>query len=299
MSRVLVNGQDVNYTSDFPEMTYDKWKALPEDLRPNYTVITDRDYTGEPLDISVSVTADGVKTWATLLNELFALVDMSRVTRNSCVIEAGESIYRIDDTDFSTRMRFTTALSTFSSPNYYLSTMNVKASDSNWSVTANSVTNKGNIVPTLGTTLALYYNIVSSGGAIDISADDVSYGSGTVKDALDDLSTLSTALTFASGNATYVNNVRKTEYAKVGKVVTFTIFFDLGASPSNGSVLFTINDSKLFPKIYSIVPLLGVYNNTAFKVDLSPNGNIEFNSTQTVSAGSLYSISGTYICVDE
>lgn len=107
----------------------------------------------------------------------------------------------------------------------------------------------------------------------------------------------STAVTFASGNPTYISNVRSTQYAKSGNVVTFNIFFDLGASPTNGSVLFTINDSTLFPKINSVVPLVGVYNNTAFKVNLSTNGNIEFNSTQTISANLFYAISGTYICV--
>ena len=128
----------------------------------------------------------------------------------------------------------------------------------------------------------------------------VGYNNGSVGDALDDINdelTPSTALTFATGNTSYISNVRRTEYVKVGKVVTFNIFFDLGASPTNGSVLFTINDSTLFPKINSVVPLVGVYNNTAFKVNLSTNGNIEFNSTQTISANLFYAISGTYICV--
>ena len=40
---------------------------------------------------SASVTADGVKTWSTLFNELFALVNVNKISVNTCI--------QIDDTD--------------------------------------------------------------------------------------------------------------------------------------------------------------------------------------------------------
>lgn len=192
MSRVLVNGQDVNYTSDFPEMTYDKWKALPEDLRPNYTVITDRDYTGEPIDNSVSVTADGVKTWRELFNSLWALIDANKVTNNSYITEKSSTYYKVYNINSSmlnasitTEIRFSRMVLDTS--------MEV---EENWSIKSSSSTyfraTNGTFadwstnVPTAGIVITLHYTSINK--VIEsCDAEDVSYGSGTVKSALDDI----------------------------------------------------------------------------------------------------------------
>lgn len=44
---------------------------------------------------SVSVTADGVKTYRTLLDELYALIDSSK-TSNKTVLVVGDELYRLD-----------------------------------------------------------------------------------------------------------------------------------------------------------------------------------------------------------
>ena len=43
-------------------------------------------------DNCVYVVADGVKTQSTLLNELFALVDSDRITRNSVLVLDGQQV---------------------------------------------------------------------------------------------------------------------------------------------------------------------------------------------------------------
>ena len=166
MSRVLINGQDVNMTDGFPEMNYAEWKALPKELRPDFTIIKDRDYTGEPLDISVSVTADGVKTYSQLLNELYALVDKDRVSRDSYLSTGGYNIPVVYKSSSAIRIvgcMLADAGNTYIN-GYYL--MESNSTLYSWSVktSGNTVTNSSSSVPTTGTTFTLYYNIVASAG---------------------------------------------------------------------------------------------------------------------------------------
>ena len=52
------------------------------------------DVAYDPVD-SVSVTADGVKTWSSLMDELYALIDVSKLTRNSTLSLIYNSVYRM------------------------------------------------------------------------------------------------------------------------------------------------------------------------------------------------------------
>lgn len=190
MSRVLINGQDVNMTDGFPEMNYDEWKALPKELRPDFTIIKDRNYTGEPLDISVSVTADGVKTYSQCLDALYALIDRNKITRNAILkIDVGTTIFygslAVDIVSTGVLLFYNTNSSTLNFSN----SVNVKLTSSGsiyqgcraqGSSPYNVFSDYSSDVPASGTVFTLYYNIVSSGGVEpDIFYKDVAIA-GTV-----------------------------------------------------------------------------------------------------------------------
>lgn len=96
MSQIIINGQPL-YQADLPEMTLAQWQALPVSERPKEWIRTDGSpclyYENDMMPSSypasrvthesVSVTADGVKTWATLFGELFALIDNSKTSNRS------------------------------------------------------------------------------------------------------------------------------------------------------------------------------------------------------------------------
>ena len=107
---------------------------------------------------SVSVTADGVKTTAQLLNELYALVDASKANKYSKIertTNTGVVIYNLDYTEANTYY-FTsvTVFDTFVS----FDTVVVKASDSKrYEYNSGSISDKTNTVPASGRTITLYY----------------------------------------------------------------------------------------------------------------------------------------------
>lgn len=137
---------------------------------------------------SVSVTADGVKTYSALLNELYALVDKDRVSGDSYLSTDGYNIpvvYKSSSTIRIVGCMLADVGNTYIN-GYYL--MESNSTLYSWSVktTGNTVTNSSSSVPTSGTTFTLYYNsytkVIES-----CDAEDVSYGSSNVKDALDEL----------------------------------------------------------------------------------------------------------------
>lgn len=107
---------------------------------------------------NVSVTADGVKTWATLLSELYALVDASKIKLNSKLTvgaSGNESIYnllmiRTSSLEFAAT-RISASLIEFD-------VISV-ASSSNYSlkVEGQTITYLNTNVPTVGTTIKIYY----------------------------------------------------------------------------------------------------------------------------------------------
>lgn len=183
MSRVLINGQDVNMTDGFPEMNYDEWKALPKELRPDFTIIKDRDYTGEPLDNSVSVTADGVKTYSQCLDALYTLIDRNKITRNAILkIDVGTTIFygslAVDIVSTGVLLFYNTNSSTLNFSN----SVNVKLTSSGsiyqgcraqGSSPYNVFSDYSSDVPASGTVFTLYYNIVSSGGVEEVETKDI------------------------------------------------------------------------------------------------------------------------------
>ena len=78
------NGKRISGIRDFPAYTWAEYHALPVAKRPRVWNCTDMDYTEIPRE-SVSVTADGVKTTTTLLNELWAAADKTKISNDSFI----------------------------------------------------------------------------------------------------------------------------------------------------------------------------------------------------------------------
>lgn len=109
---------------------------------------------------SVSVTANGVKTMGTLLNELFALIDNTKVSPNATITLGGD-VYHINSRGAS-QYYFIKILCDGAA--LYTNTFIVNASASKWyydaclfSTGAWTTRNDSSNVPTSGTVITLYY----------------------------------------------------------------------------------------------------------------------------------------------
>lgn len=107
----------------------------------------------------VSVTADGVKTLTTLLNELYALVDRSKVSNESCIL-SGVGVFRLSVVSLD-MLVYVFSYSLDNSKIYY-ETMGVAASGSvlnHWELTTTGTIYLDNSsqVPTSGVQFQLYY----------------------------------------------------------------------------------------------------------------------------------------------
>lgn len=196
---------ETSVVSDAPsEVEYSVWQTMTDTQKAGKKwIIKNVPKTGgTPTDNSVSVTADGVKTYATLLNELQALVDYSKITRNTAlvtVVSGERTIYRLtQNIESSSRLCFDRTRVYIPSTYKITSYTYILEPNNSHVYYAHYITNydfgdADASVPTSGTTFTLYYNLIASPGVGDIDADDVSYGSGTVKDALDGLLKLKVA----------------------------------------------------------------------------------------------------------
>lgn len=111
---------------------------------------------------SVSVTADGVKTLSTLLDELFALVDMSKVGINTKLIfpttDTISTVFNI--MQFTSSDIILTASYAYSSVNdSVLRTFDMKSSDSQyyWARVNGTIGNGSSAVIESGLAITLYY----------------------------------------------------------------------------------------------------------------------------------------------
>lgn len=106
---------------------------------------------------SVSVTADGVKTWQALLEELYALLDTSKVTNSAHLVTDG-NVFQLSNIG-NGYFGLSSQVSFFSSPYFYNYAINVRASGAVYLVTSGNslVVNKTGQVPTSGETIVFYY----------------------------------------------------------------------------------------------------------------------------------------------
>ena len=103
---------------------------------------------------SVSVTADGVKTYATLLNELYALVDVNKVSNNTILILNGiiynpiilqSGGYYFSRAGIDHNLPAVYEIGVLESNSYYIFYQN------------NQYTNRANDTVPVGTIITLYY----------------------------------------------------------------------------------------------------------------------------------------------
>lgn len=192
--------------SDAPnEVEYAVWQTMTDTQKAGKKwIIKNVPKTGgTPTDNSVSVTADGVKTYATLLNELQALVDYSKITRNTAlvtVVSDERTIYRLSQhlesngrLCFDRTRVFVPSTYKITSYTYILQSNNSHLYYAHYS-TNYDFGDADASVPASGATFTIYYNLIASPGVGDIDAGDVSYGSGTVEDALDELTANTTTI---------------------------------------------------------------------------------------------------------
>ena len=135
---------------------------------------------GDIEEDSVSVTADGVKTLATLLNELYALIDMNKVTDNAFIPYA-DSFFKLE-VKTSNNLFLTRSFSVANT--IYYGTMQVGSTNSifhTWELkeSGNTYTNHSTDVPTNGTKLTLYYGTSSTVINLKTSADYCQYDENT------------------------------------------------------------------------------------------------------------------------
>jgi len=149
-NKVLVSG-----IRDYPAMTWAKYQALPVAQRPKKWICTDRDYTEIPRE-SVSVTADGSKTYAQVLNSLYALVDFSKTTDFSLLTQT-TSTYTTQYTmalRLSNQLYFTRTVITSNVP----SVEELSVTGTSYFHRANSsYTDVSSQVPASGTKFTIYY----------------------------------------------------------------------------------------------------------------------------------------------
>lgn len=102
---------------------------------------------------SVSVTADGVKTWSTLLNGLFTLADQTKITKDSCVT-IGTEYHRLTDLRGA---NIDYAFAALNGQSVMVVRLKLKASDSKYEIALPNYSDVSNSVATNGIVLRLYY----------------------------------------------------------------------------------------------------------------------------------------------
>jgi hypothetical protein len=173
MSQIIINGQPL-YQVDLPEMTLAQWQALPVAERPKEWIRTDGSpspclyYENDMMPAtypasrvtheSVSVTADGAKTWATLLGELRSLMDASKVGFNS-VLYADGFYFKVSTGSASSAL-YMNVMNQLNSGAYNLC---IKISPNptyiawEFKTGGNTMQDNTNSVPTSGSKITLYY----------------------------------------------------------------------------------------------------------------------------------------------
>ena len=259
MSKVLFNGVELNGTQELPELTYAQYEAIPEGAKPKYWIMTDDALSGD----SVSVTADGVKTYATLLNELYALVDHNKFGRNSVLVVAvpnSNTVYaRINRNTLSNRLIFSSTIIGYSNNDVLDYYFILDGSGSKYRERFNgSVTDESSTVPTNGTKITLYYN-TSTLGQINTKAENCVYGNTNVKDALDTAAYKNVSNTFSESQII--------DEADGTTAIVGSSFLTLGNNKAEG----VDKNSKGFLKIFG----KGIYRAHLMATNMTGNRDIE------------------------
>ena len=112
---------------------------------------------------SVSVTADGTKTWGTLLNELYALVDNTKLTFKTSFLVAAptNNSYSVLSAYTSTSLTFSRNLvatnSRMITTTHYMTASSSAYREALFNTSGNTFSDNTSSVPASGTVLLIYY----------------------------------------------------------------------------------------------------------------------------------------------
>ena len=109
---------------------------------------------------SVSITADGVKTYNQLFDALFALIDLSKISHTSCLVEIGASYtnyFPIAQMPSSSRIRVSNVIIT--NTHSFVKGIEIRSSGSTYyqSQDGATPTNEGASIPTSSTVIKFIY----------------------------------------------------------------------------------------------------------------------------------------------
>ena len=129
---------------------------------------------GEIEEDVVSVTADGVKTWATLLGELWSKIDSSKVTDNALFIYDTGTNRVIYNLYIKTNNTYAFHLTRTNNSNISNGTVDIRQSNSRMfegtvSTSETNISNISSTVPTNGTVIELHYG--TSSGIVELNTD--------------------------------------------------------------------------------------------------------------------------------
>lgn len=216
---------------------------------------------------SVSVTSDGVKTYGQLLNELYALVDKSKI-ENSYIIHSNFKFYfeRIEN---GNELFYTS--SRLSAYNTQFVGMRLKTAYSQYVFwVSNELTDSTSDVPSSGATITLYYNssqkVVESGGTASGASFDPTIKNilpNTATDcqkAIDEVSTHVEMKQVSTGDA----NVYAFKFGYVA-----TLHFGNQVTAGAGVSFLTLPNSL---KPNYVVDFRDTYGNKRIQIDI--NGNV-------------------------
>lgn len=151
------NGKRISGIRDFPAYTWAEYHALPVAQRPKVWKCTDRDYTEIPPE-KVSVTADGVKTYAQLLGTLRTLVDSSKVTIQSVFEEIGATYKKYYYLTAISGTQVIFARNTVSLTAIYNEIVSIdNGSGTYFRAEGSSIYNNSSSIPASGVILNIYY----------------------------------------------------------------------------------------------------------------------------------------------
>lgn len=226
-ARIQTNGNVYSdYTSDVP--------ASSSTLRLYYSAITK--IINETESDSVSVTADGVKTYAQLLNSFYSLLDRSKIDDKSYVefVKPNGAKYTVPLTcEYSNALLFT-GTTEYAANTMYYRVFKLATSSSFMEERSNSsdTVYESQVVPS-GTTLTLYYT--STSRVIEsCESQNVAYRGTNVRSALDGLRSWGEKQTFTPSSYTSWSSYGNCYYRKKGTTVELNV--SLGGAAGADSV---------------------------------------------------------------
>ena len=161
--------------------------------------------------VEVEQVTGGEKTYATLLNELYALIDRNKLTDNSYIIDDdGSTKKKIIINRIGPSIIYGTSFDYAGSANMYITTLDLASSGSyyvEWTITQSNVTNtnKSSTAVTVGTKFTLYYGNKSAVIDLQTTANRCLMSDGNSVE--DTVKKISLPVTAASGITLDINDL--------------------------------------------------------------------------------------------